>query len=484
MKSRNWPTILQRFWDFAGGVSVRMKIFGIVLGSTLLLSLGFALQVRIALFNMLEHESKEQGTSIARDVAARATDMILINDIYSLHQLLIETQANFHDVRYAFILNQSGDVLVHTFGTGFPLGLIAANNVAPNTYQHTESLKTDEGIIWDVAVPIFGGNAGTARIGISDLSVRQTLAGLTTQLMLTILGVLAVSLLAATLLTWILTRPILELVEATRIVAKGDFSPQVRRWANDEIGDLAEAFNQMTTKLARMDEIQHEREQLRRKLLESVITAQEEERRRIARELHDSTSQSLTSLMVGLRTLEACCDKPQIYDQVMGLRRVVSQTLDEVHSLAVQLRPAVLDDLGLAAALERFVDDWQDHHGITADLLIHLGDKRLPEAIETALYRIIQESLTNVTRHAKARTVSVLVERRQEDVVAVIEDDGRGFEIGKPRAQERLGLLGIRERAELLGGRITLESSVNQGTSLFVFIPLPITEASPLGKPA
>jgi signal transduction histidine kinase len=421
---------------------------------------------------MLEHESQEQGLSIARDVAARATDLILINDLYSLHQLLAETKANYHDVRYVFVISTQGEILAHTFGSGFPLDLISANSVLPHAFQNTIELQTDEGIVWDVAVPIFDGKAGTTRVGVSEQNVRAMITTLTSQLMITIIGVLAISLLAAMLLTWILTRPILGLVDATQAIAKGDFSPRVQRWANDEIGDLAVAFNQMTTELGRVEEIRQEQESLRRQLLEGVITAQEDERRRISRELHDSTSQSLTSLKVGLRTLEAACACPESRDQFKNMRNVVTQTLENVHTLAIQLRPAVLDDLGLEAALQRYLEDWQEHHRISVDYLVHLGNQRLPEEVETTVYRIVQESFTNISRHAEAQSVSVLVELRNGDVITVVDDDGKGFDRSDSSSGGRLGLLGIKERAELLDGSLKIETAPGRGTSLFIRIPL------------
>ncbi|MFQ5615030.1 MAG: HAMP domain-containing protein, partial [Anaerolineales bacterium] len=304
-------------------------------------------------------------------------------------------------------------------------------------------------------------------------SVRQTVATLTAQLSLTIVGVLAVSLMAATALTWLLTRPVISLVAATEAVAKGDFTQRVPRWADDEIGDLSVAFNRMTAELARTDELLRDKEQLRRQLLEGVITAQEDERRRIARELHDSTSQSLTSVMVGLRNLEIICDDPQLHTQVTDMRKVVSQTLDEVHNLAMQLRPAALDDLGLEAALERLVDEWKKRHAIKTDMVINIGKQRLPGVIETAVYRIVQEALTNVSRHAHAKGASVLINRRGSEIVAIVEDNGRGFDITQAKKNDRLGLLGIQERADLLGGRITVESSPEKGTSLFIYLPVP-----------
>lgn len=475
---RIWKQFLSRFWDFAGGVNIRTKIMGIVFGGTLLLSITLTLQVHHSLTKALEEELRSHGVSIGRDLAGRATDLILVNDLYALRQLLLETQANNPDVRYAFILDPNGQVLAHTFGEGFPLELVGLNQVIPQDYQRTVTVETPEGLVWDIAVPVFNGQAGVARVGVSNQGVRRILLNLTSQALLTTTLVLALSLLAAAFLTFILTRPILDLVSATRSIGEGDFTQRVRRWANDEIGELAEAFNQMAIELEKADEVRREREHLRRQHLERVIAAQEEERRRIARELHDSTSQSLTSLMVGLRTLDTTCENPQAHSQAQELRQVAGQVLEDVHNLAVQLRPAVLDDLGLPAALERLIRDWQKRHHIPVDSVVHLGGERLPEAIETALYRIVQEALTNVARHAQANSISVLIERRQRQVIAVIEDDGQGFDFEQVHRQGHLGLVGIRERAELLGGNLTIESGFQKGTSLYIQIPLvqPISE--------
>ena len=466
-----------RFWNFAGSVNVRTKLFGIVLGSALLLSLGFLIQVRSALVDVLVEKSRQQGISIARDVAARSTDLILVNDLYSLQQLLVETQANFPDVRYAFVVDSNNHLLAQTFQGGFPPDLLSINSVGSDEFQKTVLLDTDEGIVWDVAVPIFGGTAGTARVGISDQGVRGTITSLTSQLGLTILVVLAVSLLAATMLTWILTRPILDLVDASSRIATGDFSSRVRRWANDELGDLAEAFNQMAIELGRMDELRQEREQLRTQLLEGIITAQEEERRRIARELHDSTSQSLTSLIVNLRMLEACSDLDQVRSQSQLLRQSVRQTLDEVHTLAVQLRPPVLDDLGLHAALGRFIKEFRMRYHISVDFqVIGFEHERLPSAMETAIYRILQEALTNAARHANAEHISVLLEERDGIVSGIVEDDGQGFDaetvLHNGLEPYKLGLYGMQERAQQLGGSLVIESKPGQGTTIYVRIPL------------
>lgn len=466
----------ERLWRTAGAVSVRVKIMGIVLALVLLLGMGTTLQVRAMSRQALVARLQEQSVAIGRDLAARATDLILINDLYTLQRLLEETRQNNPDVRYAFILDEEGRVLVHTFGQGFPQGLVEANAVPAEQYHHTLSLQTDEGRVWDTAVPIFGGRAGTARVGLSEEGIHATVETLTGQMLLTTVLVSAVGVAAAIALTWLVTRPIIQLKEAAQAVGQGNFNRRVRPWAADEIGELASAFNEMTADLARAERERVERDQLRSQLLEKVIAAQEEERKRIARELHDETGQALTSLMVRLKRMNQECPVPALQPQMDELRELIAATLDGIHNLSLELRPKVLDDLGLEAALQRYVQDWRARFGIEVDLLV-LGldgvDGRLPAPAETALYRIIQESLTNVARHAQAQTASVLLERRDHRVRAIIEDDGVGFNLAEAVGGERLGLYGMQERAELLGGTLTIESAPGQGTSVFVEVPAP-----------
>jgi len=471
----------QRVWAIAGAVNVRTKILGIVLGFIILLGVGVTVQSRYALTATMTAQLEEQSVSVSRDLAARATDPILLNDLLSLHDLLAETLANNPNVRYAFIVDPRGQVIAQTFEGGFPLDLLTMNSVNADEHHHTALIQTDEGLVWDTAVPILDGRVGTARIGLSDASMQSALSTLTAQLLLTITLVSATGVLVAVFLTWILTRPILALVAATKSVAKGNFSPRVSRWADDEIGDLAEAFNAMTEELAHTDELRREREGLRRQLMEKVITTQEDERRRIARELHDSTSQNLTSLIVGLRVMETNCAKCAAQSKATDLREVASKTLDEVHDLSMRLRPRVLDDLGLAAALERLVSEWQARHKIPVDVEIQLLE-RLPGEVETAIYRIIQETLTNIARHADASSASILVERHGDLVRAIVEDDGIGFEANTNQGERHLGLLGMRERAELLNGTLVIESSPEHGTSIYIEIPLPVRDSMAVKK--
>jgi signal transduction histidine kinase len=181
--------------------------------------------------------------------------------------------------------------------------------------------------------------------------------------------------------------------------------------------------------------------------------------------------------MLGLKHLEEHGGEKSMQHKVAELRSLASDTLDQMHDLALELRPTALDDLGLVAALDRYVKDYAEKHGLNADF--HAGSLdtgRLPPQEETALYRIAQEALTNVVKHAGAENVSILLEQRDNTAVLIVEDDGKGFDLeavtrAGGRAQ-RLGLLGMEERASLIGGRLTIESRPGGGTAVFVEIPI------------
>jgi two-component system, NarL family, sensor histidine kinase DevS len=206
-----------------------------------------------------------------------------------------------------------------------------------------------------------------------------------------------------------------------------------------------------------------------RDAFQRAVEGQELERRRLARELHDETGQALTSILLGLRSLEEA--GPEGVGEAVGnLRELVVQTLQDVRRLAVELRPTALDDFGLTPALERLASTFAEQTGTAVELESRLGDERLPADVETVLYRIVQEALTNVVKHAQADRVSIVLQRKEAAVTTIIEDDGRGFANGDE--SDGLGLLGMRERVELVNGRLEIESAEGAGTTLVVEVPL------------
>jgi len=212
-------------------------------------------------------------------------------------------------------------------------------------------------------------------------------------------------------------------------------------------------------------------ERARTELLARLVFAQEEERRRIAREMHDQFGEVLTALARKIEMLrEACAASPELSTLVAGLSRIAQQVDRDVDHLVWELRPTALDDLGLRAALANYVQDWAARVGIRAELHTSgLLDDRLAPDVETTLYRIAQEALTNIAKHSGASNVDVILERRPDHVLLIVEDDGAGFDMTAVRnASEGFGLLGMQERAALVGATLEIESAVGKGTTILL----------------
>jgi two-component system sensor histidine kinase UhpB len=220
---------------------------------------------------------------------------------------------------------------------------------------------------------------------------------------------------------------------------------------------------------------------MRQLLLERVLSAQEEERRRIARELHDEAGQLLTSLLVGLRTLEHARNLADVKAQGRRLREIAAQTIDEVGRLARGLHPTVLDDHGLAVALSRYVSEYIKTHNMAVDLKLNeLDSSNLPSAVQIGLYRIVQEALTNVAKHSGAKAVSIKFARLATALEVAIVDNGCGFDAKAVAvSSHRLGIQSMRERAAMLGGTVSF-ASPRRGTKILVRVPLAKQDLQPL----
>lgn len=213
------------------------------------------------------------------------------------------------------------------------------------------------------------------------------------------------------------------------------------------------------------------REQLQ-SLSRRLVEVQENERRTVARELHDEAGQALTSLMIQLKLLQRdAADPARVRTGIAELMGEVETVMENLHRLAMDLRPASLDHLGLSAALEQYCQTLADQHGLRVTFEAIGIEGRVAPDVETALYRIVQEALNNVVRHARATRADVLLERRGDRIVAIVEDDGKGFDPEAAAGPNHLGLVGIQERAMALGGSVTVESTLCRGTALFVEVP-------------
>lgn len=246
--------------------------------------------------------------------------------------------------------------------------------------------------------------------------------------------------------------------------------PEVRD-ADRDTQRLAAAIQSMLTRL-------DERTRQLRALSERAIHAQEAERKRIAQNLHDETGQALSTLIINLERIEVALPPTaaDLQPRLSDTRQLATRTLDDLRNLIYGLRPTILDDLGLVPAIRWYARSSFGEAGVHLQLDSLDEATRMPAEIETTLFRIAQEAVNNIVRHAQARTVSVLLRREGEDVCLTVEDDGQGFDVNRTSAialpQRRLGLLGIQERVEMVGGRMKVESQPGRGTRLHVRVPV------------
>ncbi len=318
-----------------------------------------------------------------------------------------------------------------------------------------------------------------------------------------VLGLLALQVLLAGTFAWgaarSVTQPIAVMTEHAERIAAGDLAWPIPALGKDEVGRLGQSLEKMRQNLgqliddvarvnaqleervaARTKELNaanaqlREREEARGELLRKLITAQEDERKRIARELHDETSQDLAVLAMGIEAVQDALRNGRT-PRLDEVKAVAVRALEDVHRLILDLRPSVLDDLGLLSAIRWYAERHLESRGIS--VRCEFGDMpRLAPEVETALFRISQETLSNVARHAQASAVLVEVGIEGGEVRIAIEDDGKGFEpaaVVERDGRPHWGLMGIRERAEILGGVARIESSPEQGTRVEVRIPVP-----------
>lgn len=301
------------------------------------------------------------------------------------------------------------------------------------------------------------------------------------------------------------TRPVAVLTEAAERIAAGGMDEPIPELGDDELGRLGRSVERMrsslrdligyvaranelleqrvaerTAELAQVNDQLRQRDAERQRLLRTVITAQEDERKRIARELHDETTQSLAVLTMGIESAASAIRAGGPTPRLDEVKALAVRTLEEVHRLILDLRPAVLDDLGLFSAIRWYAERYLSTRGIAVRCEIHELEHRLPPEVEIALFRIAQEAMNNIARHAKAESVLIQLAPEGRELRIEIEDDGQGFDPAvQPADRPHYGLLGIRERAELLGGTAVLDSAPGQGTRLEIRVPLPAGSSGP-----
>lgn len=459
--------------------TLRNKIMGLVMFVVLLLTAWSVSEISSNLRQYLIKNLEKHGLEIARDFAVRAPTQININNPYTLQRMINNTMVNSQDVRYIIIFNEKGEVIVHTFENVIPRGLRELNNFVPENGYNIMPVRTNEAVIKDIVVPIRSGTLGFIRVGMTQKNIEAILLTTTIKLILTAIIVLIIAMFAVYFLTRVVTEPILELVEATKAVAEGRFTTarvNTGSWIK-EVDQLAMAFNIMSDKLqeSKMDaEILEEK---RKQLLARLITVQEEERKRISRELHDETGQSLTAMTLELRMMDSAASLQEVRQRAGNIREIINHTFDSLRKLIWELRPSSLDDLEIEAVIKRHIIEGLINVGIYADLQVHnLDGVKLTPEVSTAVFRIVQEAVTNAVKHGQANNISIILGKNENSFLAIVEDNGIGFNvdeaINSALDKKKFGLFGMEERANLVEGQLIIESKMGTGTTVYIKIPV------------
>ncbi len=460
-------------------LSIYYRILAMALFIIALLSFAIGLIGRNFFDDIIRQQLQKRGMEIATNLASAGGNYILMEDVYNLYELVEQTSTSREDVRYVLIADSKGRLLAHTFHEGMPVGLLAE----PFDFAEPRILtfRSNEGLMHDIVVPVENGAVGYVQVGMSEAYMRSAIYLHMRDALLIVLGVCVLAVVLSSRISAVITRPIRELATVAEAITKGQLDMRAAVHDQGEAGKLAGAFNEMAASLIKasadkevlLDELRA-KEQLRDTLIAKLMTAQEDERKRISRELHDETSQALTSLMLTMRALSEDAPKPEQKEALLVARDVAANILREVRELAVELRPPALDDLGLVAALERYIDKFIVRYGLNVELHTEGREAVVADPVAVALYRIVQEGLNNVVKHAQASAVAVRITFLPEQITVVINDNGRGMsdaDLIRAQQENRLGLYGMRERVELLQGQLEIRRAAQGGTELFIAIP-------------
>ena len=491
---------LSLLWLRLYSVPLYVKILGIGIFVTLLFGAVTYVGIRTSLYTTHYHIHAQTVLAIARSVSTRIEYHIRHNEIDAIDRELDLVLANFPDVRYVIVQDPNQRIVSHrfTFPTDIPDDLMDRQSELcaschAMTYPEEVRAATLEipttldipnarlfaytragGVILEINAPIMNGSAGYVRVGVADTIVTQEVASVTRSLLISLCLCLVIGQGLAVVLTYVLVHPIQDLVHATNRLRGGDFGSRARVYATDEIGKLAHTFNLMAEDLQTYRRDVQAKETARISLLERIVHVQEEERKRLARELHDQLGQSLSSILLHLQQIAR--DSGLTEEVVAGIEVEIRRLIDDVRRLAWDIRPSILDDYGLTSALQRYVREMAARAELDIDYqcVWPHSAPRLPVAIEVTLYRIAQEAITNMVRHARASHGSVVLLRRERDVTLLVEDDGIGFDVNAvaKEKQRSLGLLGMRERIALIGGAMSIESEPGKGTSIGIRVEL------------
>ena len=453
-------------------MSLRVKVIGLVIFATLILGLPIIYFVNKDFSRQNDMQLRLMSRAIGKQLSSQSVNYILEDNIYALSKLLKGSLKSDPDVVYAFLQNKKGEVIASTFKGGFPVELLKVNDYNLKRLS-TVKIKTTEGTIYDTDVPVLKGRLGIVRVGISSRRSNILLYSLIKSIIFAMIFAAVLAVLLSGAIAWWVMTPLVKLSEAFNIIKNGSYDAKLDIKRDDEIGKLARRFNEMVFSLDEANKKQVESDNLRKNFITSVITAQEEERKRIAKDLHDQFAQMLAYIKIRVGLLKGASDFNEARSSIMQIGEELTRSLDFVRSIARNLMPGIMEEMGLQSSVASFIDDINKSGDIKVDIYSdNVENKRFEANIEINVYRIIQEAVSNIILHAQTGYAKINLEfdGNGGKLIGSIADYGAGFRYETIK-NNSLGIFGMMERAKLLGGDLKVESARGRGTAIIFWIP-------------
>ncbi len=470
--------------------------FKVIVGLAGLLTFTMTILFTVQYFNHREKMIRNLQENISPHLSQMVNDVLkssMLSKDKSEMKYILEVVHQYPDVKNTFILNRVGRIMISRDDK--EVGKVI--DIRDPTCQVCHHKKTEalnktviysslggEKIFRNVnpiynrreCFPCHNPEEKITGVLVTDFTLnnieRQLQAELTENLFLLFFAIGISTLVIGIALNQLVIKKLQHFVEAASLFGRGDFKKTISFKGDDEIKKLADSFNLMAKTLM-------EKMRLERKYLSQIIEAQENERRRISRELHDEIGQALTAIKFNLDMMDK--ELPQTLLTVRGrlgdAKSLSNQTLTAMRQLSMDLRPTMLDELGLIPTLRWYIQNFSNRLNIDSQFQAIGFEEKLPPQIETAFYRIVQEALNNISKHAEATRVEIFFEHRDSTICASITDNGRGFDLDRvlhPESPGRgFGIIGMQERVSLLGGKIDIQSSPGRGTRIHIKVPYP-----------
>jgi len=458
---------------------------GIISGFIIIFVFITIISTKNILYEILKVNYDKLAIAITQNLSNRSIDFILTGDFVKLKELFQETKDFHEEIEYIMLLNKNNQVVIHILPQDPSDELLKANYVFYSNKEHCEIFSSEIGLIKDIAFPVLEGRLGTLRIGFKENYLHKDIKKIINRVGVSILAASLLSMIVAYVLVTIINKPIQDLTKVAKAIKDGDINKRARVWSSDEVGKLSEAFNIMVDnlyetnqELKKMADTLREQENTRLQLVNKLINAYEEERKRISRELHDKISQSLTSIKMGLKSLQSLSKDSEDMEKIEKFKIMLNISLEEIHELCVDLRPSLLDDFGFFAAVREYIKNFEKGFNIKVNCKLKGFSEyeRFNPLAEINVYRVIQEALSNIEKHASATEVNITFEKVDSYLVAVVKDNGCGFNIDEKlksvNGRKPLGIFGMQERISLLGGIFKIKSAPQNGTEIFIKVSL------------